>query len=165
MASQNIHNICIFIVTLTARMSLEAPFEVSGVKEIKDSTSATPFIVVRMRNEKDGREKFLLKAGDGVSWEVVVLVVMVLVNVLLSEILSVSLCWGRLSGGGGQDQTFSSRQENYHLQQVRRTFIYYVFNSKINYFLFFSPGPSHKLTFSILKSNFPDYNSIMWRDG
>ena len=42
---------------------------------------------------------------------------------------------------------------------------FYVFNSKINYFPFFSPGPSHKLTFSILKSNFPDYNSIMWRDG
>ena len=99
MASQNIHNVCIFILTLAARMSLEAPFEVSGVKEIKDSTSATPFIVVRMRNETDGREKFLLKAGDGVSWEVRVLVAMVLVNVFLSEILSVSLCWGRVSGG------------------------------------------------------------------
>ena len=32
------------------------------------------------------------------------------------------------------------------------------------YFLF-SPGPSHKLTFSILKTKFPDYNSIIWRDG
>ena len=31
--------------------------------------------------------------------------------------------------------------------------------------LYFSPGPSHKLTYAILKQKFPDYSSIVWRDG
>lgn len=104
-------------------MSLEAPFEVVGVKDIKDSTSTTPFIVVRMRNETDGREKYLLKAGDGVSWEVknVLILISLLLNVslILSETLSVNLCRGRLPRGRGENKTFPGRQENYHLQQVR----------------------------------------------
>ena len=50
-------------------MSLEAPCEVVGVTDIKDG-ALVPFIVVRMRNEADGREKFLLKSGENVSWEV-----------------------------------------------------------------------------------------------
>ena len=28
-----------------------------------------------------------------------------------------------------------------------------------------SPGPSHKITYSILKEKLPDYASIIWRDG
>ena len=51
-------------------MSLEAPCEVVGVTDIKDG-ALVPFIVVRMRNEADGREKFLLKTGESVSWEVI----------------------------------------------------------------------------------------------
>ena len=31
--------------------------------------------------------------------------------------------------------------------------------------IYSSPGPSHKLAFSILKIKFPDYSSILWRDG
>lgn len=31
--------------------------------------------------------------------------------------------------------------------------------------IYSSPGPSHKLTFSILKTKFPEYSSIIWRDG
>ena len=50
-------------------MSLDTPCEVVGVGEIKDGV-LVPFIVVRMRNEADGREKFLLKTGESVSWEV-----------------------------------------------------------------------------------------------
>ena len=51
-------------------MSLDAPCEVLGVSDIQDGREA-PFIVVRMRNETDGREKFLLKTGESVSWEVI----------------------------------------------------------------------------------------------
>ena len=50
-------------------MSLDTPCEVVGVADIKDGV-LVPFIVVRMRNEADGREKFLLKTGETVSWEV-----------------------------------------------------------------------------------------------
>ena len=50
-------------------MSLDTPCEVVGVGEIKDGV-LVPFIVVRMRNEAVGREKFLLKTGESVSWEV-----------------------------------------------------------------------------------------------
>ena len=50
-------------------MSLDTPCEVVGVTDIKDGV-LVPFIVVRMRNEADGREKFLLKTGETVSWEV-----------------------------------------------------------------------------------------------
>ena len=54
-------------------MSLEAPSEVVGLKEIKEPGAIAPFIVVRLRNGgSDGREKFLLKTGEGVSWEVTV---------------------------------------------------------------------------------------------
>ena len=27
------------------------------------------------------------------------------------------------------------------------------------------PGPSHKITFDIIKTNYPDYRSVVWRDG
>ena len=50
-------------------MSLDTPCEVVGVSDIKDG-ALVPFIVVRMRNEAVGREKFLLKTGETVSWEV-----------------------------------------------------------------------------------------------
>ena len=50
-------------------MSLDTPCEVVGVTDITDGV-LVPFIVVRMRNEADGREKFLLKTGESVSWEV-----------------------------------------------------------------------------------------------
>ena len=50
-------------------MSLDTPCEVVGVTEIQDGV-LVPFIVVRMRNEAVGREKFLLKTGETVSWEV-----------------------------------------------------------------------------------------------
>ena len=50
-------------------MSLDSPCEVVGVTDIQDG-AMVPFIVVRMKNEAVGREKFLLKAGSTVSWEV-----------------------------------------------------------------------------------------------
>jgi hypothetical protein len=31
--------------------------------------------------------------------------------------------------------------------------------------IYSTPGPSHKVTFGILKKSFPDYTSIIWRDG
>ncbi|XP_023336647.1 uncharacterized protein LOC111707739 [Eurytemora carolleeae] len=31
--------------------------------------------------------------------------------------------------------------------------------------IFSSPGPAHKITYGILKEKFPDYSSIIWRDG
>ena len=40
-----------------------------------------------------------------------------------------------------------------------------VFCKPFIFYFLSSPGPSHKLTFSILKTKFPDYNSIIWRDG
>jgi hypothetical protein len=27
------------------------------------------------------------------------------------------------------------------------------------------PGPTHKITFDLLKNSYPDYSSIIWRDG
>lgn len=31
--------------------------------------------------------------------------------------------------------------------------------------IYSSPGPSHKITYGLLKEKLPDYNSIIWRDG
>lgn len=31
--------------------------------------------------------------------------------------------------------------------------------------IYSTAGPSHKITFGILKNSFPDYASIIWRDG
>ena len=70
-------------------MSLEAPCEVVGVTDIKDGV-LVPFIVVRMRNEADGREKFLLKTGESVSWEVNLQPCFSAAIIILSEILPLS---------------------------------------------------------------------------
>ena len=93
-------------------MSVEAPFEVVGVKDITDPTTTTPFIVVRIRNNAEGREKFLLKTGEGVSWEVSVSSVssrQEKLPAVISEILSVSLreCWGHFPCRRGSTETFS----------------------------------------------------------
>ena len=34
-----------------------------------------------------------------------------------------------------------------------------------NFPVCFSPGPAHKITYAILKEKFPNFNSIVWRDG
>merc|ERR1711864_9512 len=39
------------------------------------------------------------------------------------------------------------------------------FSGEKKIIIYSSPGPSHKLTFSLLKEAFPDYSSIIWRDG
>jgi len=31
--------------------------------------------------------------------------------------------------------------------------------------IYSSPGPAHKITYAILKEKFPNFNSIVWRDG
>ena len=49
-------------------MSFDTPCEVVGVMEVSDTTPV-PFIVVRIKDD-ERKEKFLLKTGEGVSWEV-----------------------------------------------------------------------------------------------
>ena len=51
-------------------MSFDTPCEVVGVNEAPDNT-LVPFIVVRMR-DADCKEKFLMQAGEGVTWEVTI---------------------------------------------------------------------------------------------
>ena len=39
------------------------------------------------------------------------------------------------------------------------------FKAEKKIIIYSNPGPSHKLTFGILKTKFPEYSSIIWRDG
>jgi len=110
-------------------MSIDTPCEVLGLKEITEGTTV-PFIVVRMRTEGSG-EKFLLKTGEGVSWEK----------------------YNRSMLDSAGDMSLAGEGRLKHFKAEKKIIIYS------------SPGPSHKLTFSILKTKFPDYSSIIWRDG
>ena len=52
-------------------LSFDSPCEVVGVAEAPEG-KPVPFILVRLKTP-DNREKYLLKSGEGVSWEVVYL--------------------------------------------------------------------------------------------
>ena len=49
-------------------MAFDSPCELVGVVEAPDGKQ-TPFILVRIKCA-ESKEKFLLKCGEGVSWEV-----------------------------------------------------------------------------------------------
>ena len=49
-------------------MAFDSPCELVGVVEAPDG-KPTPFILVRIKCA-ESKEKFLLKCGEGVSWEV-----------------------------------------------------------------------------------------------
>ena len=51
-----------------ALLSFDSPCEIAGVLEAPEG-KPVPFILVRTKTS-DSREKYLLKAGEGVSWEV-----------------------------------------------------------------------------------------------
>ena len=50
-------------------MAFDSPCEVAGVLEAPEG-STVPFILVRIQGGQTDRDKYLLKAGEGVSWEV-----------------------------------------------------------------------------------------------
>jgi len=61
--------------------------------------------------------------------------------------------YSRSTLDSGGDISLAGEGRLKHFKQEKKILIYS------------SPGPSHKLTFSILKTKFPEYNSIIWRDG
>ena len=71
----------------------------------------------------------------------------------------------------GADWALAAEGRIQHSPQERRLIIYSRSSvlpqwSKPNIHInVFSPGPAHKLTYEILKENFPSYSSIVWRDG
>lgn len=112
-----------------ALLSFDSPCEIAGVLEAPEG-KPVPFILVRTKTS-DSREKYLLKSGEGVSWE--------------------KYCLTMCDVEG--DMSLAGEGRIKHFKLEKKIIIYS------------SPGPSHKLSFSILKTKFPDYSSILWRDG
>ena len=50
-------------------LCFDSPCEIAGVSEAPEG-KFVPFILVRIKTT-DNREKYLLKSGEGISWEVV----------------------------------------------------------------------------------------------
>ena len=67
-------------------MAFASPCEVIGLESVSDSV-ATPFIVVRTKIG-EGQEKYILKTGEGVTWEVNLYHPLVSIDSFISEILS-----------------------------------------------------------------------------
>ena len=59
------------IILVMSLLSFDSPCEVVGVSEAPEGKPVA-FILVRVKTP-DNREKYLLKSGEGVSWEVVYL--------------------------------------------------------------------------------------------
>ena len=74
-----------------ALLSFDSPCEIAGVLEAPEG-KPVPFILVRTKTS-DSREKYLLKAGEGVSWEVVcLLLIIIFTNSYLFQKYCLTMC-------------------------------------------------------------------------
>ena len=132
--------------------------EVIGVTEIPHNTKV-PFILVR-KSCQEGKETVILQAGVGVTFQVV-------------NRICINACWMFLLRNFFSIPSLETflwlAREDWNTTGLRRRSQCTAGVQGLSLLaanqILFSPGPTHKLSYQIIKDKFSSYNSVMWKDG